>query len=40
MAQKMFDGGLFDAAQSWIEIAEEKDLQSSNNDTIHDRSPV
>ena len=28
----MFSAGLFDAAQSWVEIAEEKNSQSSNKD--------
>eukprot|EP00090_Calanus_glacialis_P002770 TRINITY_DN12060_c0_g1_i1.p1 TRINITY_DN12060_c0_g1~~TRINITY_DN12060_c0_g1_i1.p1 ORF type:complete len:332 (-),score=79.90 TRINITY_DN12060_c0_g1_i1:28-897(-) len=40
MAQEMFNAGIFDAAQSWVEIAEEKYLQSSTNDiteeAIHD----
>ena len=39
MAQEMFAGKLFDA-HSWVEIAEEKNSQSSNNDAteeaIHD----
>ena len=41
MAQEMFYAGLFDAAQSWVEIVEEKYLQSSTIDidieeAIHD----
>ena len=40
MAQEMFAAGLFDTAQSWVEIAQEKYLQSSTNDiteeAIHD----
>ena len=40
----MIDGGLFDAAQSWVEIAEEKYLQSSTNDitevALHDLKMV
>ena len=33
MAREMFDVELSDAAQSWVQIAEEKNSQSSNKDT-------